>query len=66
MLLDPPARQVLATLRAHPARDVLATPEPALAPLQQWALQRIDRRFRLRPVARASGGFTVVALRPRR
>jgi hypothetical protein len=66
MLLDPPARKVLATLRAHPSRDVLARPEPALAPLQQWALQRIDRRFRLRPVARAAGGFTVVALRPRR
>jgi hypothetical protein len=66
MLLDAPARQVLAALRAQPSRDVLARPEGALAPLQQWALQRIDRRFRLRPVARTARGFTVVALRPRR
>jgi hypothetical protein len=65
MLLDQPARQALAILRAQPARDTLAHPLPMLAPLQQWALQRIERRFRLRPVARASGGFTVVELSPR-
>ena len=65
MLLDERARQVLATLRAQPSRDTLAHPLPLLAPLQQWALQRIDRRFRLRPVARAPHGFTVVALSPR-
>jgi hypothetical protein len=66
MLLDQPARHVLATLRAQPRRDVLAHPLSELAPLQQWALQRIGRRFRLRPVATPSGGFTVVALVPRR
>jgi hypothetical protein len=65
MLLDQSARQVLATLRAQPSRDTLAHPLPLLAPLQQWALQRIDRRFRLRLVARAPHGFTVVALSPR-
>jgi hypothetical protein len=66
MLMDDPARQVLATLRQEPTRDTLAHPMSQLAPLQQWALQRIDRRFRLEPVARPAGGFTVVALRPRR
>ena len=65
MLLDKSSARVLAELRAHPSRDVIAHPDPALAPLQQWALQRIDRRFRLRPVARSSGGFTVVTLVPR-
>ena len=62
MLLDRPARQVLATLRAQPSRDTLAHPLPTLAPLQQWALQRIDRRFRLRLVARAARELTVVEL----
>ena len=66
MLLDGPARKVLAALRADPSRDVLATPGSVLAPLQEWALQRIDRRFRLRPVARGPGDFTVVELAPRR
>ena len=57
MLLDRPARQVLAALRADPSRDVLAAPGSVLAPLQEWALQRIDRRFRLRPVARGPRGL---------
>jgi hypothetical protein len=65
MLMDGPARDVLAKLRAQPGRDVLEDPIPALAPLQVWALQRIDARYRLQPVAAAPGGFTVVALRPR-
>jgi peptidoglycan/LPS O-acetylase OafA/YrhL len=65
MLLDQSSEHVLAELRAHPSRDVIAHPDPALAPLQQWALQRIDERFRLRPVARSSGGFTAVTLVPR-
>jgi hypothetical protein len=66
MLLDRPARTVLAALRADPSRDVLAAPGSVLAPLQEWALQRIDRRFRLRTVARGPGDFTVVELAPRR
>ena len=64
MLLDRPARQVLAALRADPSRDVLAAPG-SLAPLQKWALERIDRRFRLRTVARGPGDFTVVELAQR-
>jgi hypothetical protein len=65
MLMDAPARKVLATLRAQPDRDVLDAPLSDLAPLQQWALQRIDGRFRLEPIGTAPGGFTVVSLRPR-
>jgi hypothetical protein len=65
MLLGATARQVLGRLRARPGRDVLADPYPAMAPLQEWALQRIDARFRLLPVTYGSGGFTVVRLAPR-
>ena len=65
MLLDTAAVGVLAALRRDPSRDPLEKPLPALAQLQQWALQRIDRRFRLRTVATAPGGFTVVELSPR-
>jgi hypothetical protein len=36
-----------------------------IAPLQRWALRELDRRFRLRPVARGAGGLEVVELRPR-
>jgi hypothetical protein len=65
MLVDEPARRVLARLRADRRLDPLARPLPDLAPLQQWALRRIDERFRLRPVAPADGGFTVLELDPR-
>jgi hypothetical protein len=62
MLLDQPARELLAALRADPSLDPLDTSVRLLAPLQQWALERIDERFRLRPVAAEEGGFTVVEL----
>jgi hypothetical protein len=62
MLLDRPARELLAALRADPSLDPLDTSVRLLAPLQQWALERIDARFRLRPVAAEEGGFTVVEL----
>ena len=65
MLLDEPARSVLSRLRADPALDPLERPLPGLAPLQQWALRRIDDRFRLRPVAPPADGFTVLELAPR-
>jgi hypothetical protein len=61
MLLDRPARELLARLRAEPSLDPLDPGVRLLAPLQQWALARIAARFRLRPVAR-DGGFTVVEL----
>jgi hypothetical protein len=68
MLMDKPAREVLARLRAQPSLDPRDNTVPALAPLaplQRWALKRIDQRFRLRPVAPARDGFTVVELRRR-
>jgi hypothetical protein len=65
MLMDGAAEQTLATLREHPGGDPLAVPGSELAPLQEWALQRIVARYELAPVAPADGGFTVVELRPR-
>jgi hypothetical protein len=65
MLMDAAAETTLAALRADPDRDPLTTPLTQLAPLQEWALQRIAARYDLRPVAPPDGGFTVVELRPR-
>src|SRR5829696_3490733 len=65
MLLDTTARDTLHKLRARPSLDPLEDVVGGLALLQQWALARIDDRFRLRPVAPASDGFTVVELVPR-
>lgn len=64
MLLDTAAVTNLEQLRADPALDPLHNPKGGLAPLQQWALKRIDQRFRLRRIA-ASGQFSVYALDPR-
>lgn len=64
MLLDGPALVALRALAAHPSADPLRLPGQTLAPLQVWALAQIQRRFRLRTVARADG-FTVVQLAPR-
>ena len=49
MLMDAAGRSTLATLRADPARDPLTELLPDLAPLQAWALQRIDRALRPAP-----------------
>jgi hypothetical protein len=65
MLLDGAGRDVLAAVRAEPRRDPLARPFPGLAPLQAWALRRIERRFALREVAPPRGGFSVVELTAR-
>ena len=66
MLMDRGAFTVLRTLRADPAIDTLAKKNASglLAPLQQWALQHIIRRYRLRPIAN-DGLYTVVELEPR-
>ena len=65
MLMDGAALQSLRALRADPRADPLQTPG-RLVPLQQWALRRIDERFRLRTVAREQGYevLELVALRP--
>jgi hypothetical protein len=65
MLLDDAGRGALAALRAEPGRDPLARPLAGLAPLQGWALRRIERRFELRDVGPPRGGFSVVELTAR-
>lgn len=55
-----------ARLRAVPSHDTLNDPVPhELAPIQEWALQRIAQRFDLRVLHRDSVGFVVAALAPR-
>jgi hypothetical protein len=66
MLMDAVATRTLAQLRREPGRDVLADPLPALRPLQEWALRRIDERFALRDVEPPRDGFSVVELAARR
>ncbi len=60
--------QVMRTLEADPSRNPLDRPvAPAkLAPLQEWVLQHIDERFRLRILRREANGLLVAALVPRR
>jgi hypothetical protein len=60
--------QVMRTLEADPSRNPLDRPvAPAkLAPLQEWVLQHIDERFRLRILRREADGLLVAALVPRR
>ena len=55
-------------LSRRPAGGLLSgiTASGSLAPLQQVALQRISRRFALRPVDRDPAGLVVVRLVPRR
>jgi hypothetical protein len=65
MLLDGAGRDALAAVRAEPERDPLARPFAGLAPLQAWALRRIERRFALRDVAPPRDGFSVVELTAR-
>lgn len=77
MLLDRRGVRQLALLRAHPGlRPLARAPGQAapdaglllreLAPLQVWALQRIERRFRLVTVARGPRNYRVVELRSKR
>jgi hypothetical protein len=66
MLLDPVTWGALLKLRANPSVDPLQAFEKTLqAPLQAWILQRLDQRFRLRPIFRDRQGFVVVQLDPR-
>ena len=60
--------KAFATLRAHPSRDPLNRSSSAkrLAPLQDWVLQRIGRRFDLKVIHRARQGYVVAVLVPRR
>jgi hypothetical protein len=68
MLLDRGALDTLAAagpdLRSNLVRGL--TPGAPVSPLQVYALQKIEERFRLRPIHRDGAGFTVVQLVPRR
>ncbi len=51
----------------NPAADPLREFETTLqAPLQAWVLQRMERRFTLRPMHTDAQGFVVVDLAARR
>ncbi len=72
MLVDESAIRVMRRLVADPERDPIDDPigKSTLVPsglvnLQQWALQRIGERFRLRTVARGSDELRVVELEPK-
>jgi hypothetical protein len=66
LLMDQGALDAFAALRAHP-RHFLAEPVAtgAVAPLQEYVLQRIGQRFQLRVIHRDELGFIVVVLVPR-
>ena len=69
MLVDESAMRVLRQLVADPDRDPIDEPvgksslvPSGIANLQQWALQRIGERFRLRTIAVGSDALRVVEL----
>jgi hypothetical protein len=58
--------EVFASLKADPMRNPLAHPLASnLAPLQQWVLQQVGRRFDLKVIYRDDQGFVVAELAPR-
>ena len=72
MLVDASAIRILNQLVADPDRDPIDEPigksslvPSGIANLQQWALQQIGERFRLRTIARGSDELRVVELEPR-
>jgi hypothetical protein len=68
MLTQRGALKVLAALRAQPSRDVLTDPihvAEGFTPQQEWVLQRMAERFRLRVIAHDPQGFLVVSFSPR-
>jgi hypothetical protein len=68
MLLDRGALATLAAAGRDPTSTLVRglTPGAPVSPLQVFALQQIDERFRLRPIHRDGAGFVVVELVPRR
>jgi hypothetical protein len=72
VLLDGGALDALAAIRDGPAFDALlysgedtALQSSLTAPVQDLALQKLDERFRLRPIHKDDEGFTVVQLEAR-
>ncbi len=62
LLIDAGALSALAELRRNPRSRVRNQGTATVSILQARALEAIDRRFRLRPVARGSGGLAVAEL----
>lgn len=67
LLTDAAGLEAFVALRAQPSRDPLVAPvSRRLAPLQQWTLQQIGRRFDLKRIYRDDQEFVVAVLTPRR
>lgn len=69
MLIDGPAGRIFGELRAQPARAPLTDPITSLngepievAPLQEWVLKEIGKRYELRTIATGEQGLRVVEL----
>jgi hypothetical protein len=64
LLLQEAALQAFEVLQRQPSRDPLQNPVPggSIIPIQEWALQRIGKRFGLRVIHRDEQGFVVAAL----
>lgn len=62
LLLDDTARRAFSALVAHPHTDPLVHPLFGGNPLDEWILQRIGTRFRLRPIVRDRTGYTVAEI----
>ena len=68
LLLNSAALDALAKLHADPSYDpftAVLTKPGQLAPVQEWALQRIDDQFRIEIAHRGEEGFVVAELGPR-
>ncbi|MDQ6810500.1 MAG: hypothetical protein M3Z95_01200 [Actinomycetota bacterium] len=65
LLVDPAALAALATLRAHPSINPLATPLSFGNALDEWILQQIGNRFDVRPIHQEPAGLIVAELRAR-
>lgn len=64
MLTDSATIKLIPGFRAETDAQVLADVQNpvGLAPLQTWALKKIDERFQLRPIHHGADGFVVVQL----
>jgi hypothetical protein len=65
LLIDEGTLRVLAGLRAHPNIDPAAHPIDGGDQELEWLARQIDRRFAIKPIARARDGLIVAELQPR-
>jgi hypothetical protein len=66
LLIDDGTLGVLAGLHAHPNVDPSTQPIDLGNPELEWLLKQIDRRFAIRPLARARDGLILAELVARR